>query len=91
MSDNVKPPLRILLVDDNEDGVETLAFLIRQAGCEVVVAYGIDPVLAVHGHSMRSRALRSGTTDSSIWFHRPVRADRWNLLEARSPAAARHR
>ncbi|OBC14255.1 acyl-CoA thioesterase II [Mycobacterium sp. 852013-50091_SCH5140682] len=53
--------------------------------------YGIDPVLAVHGHSMRSRALRSGTTDSSIWFHRPVRADRWNLLEARSPAAARGR
>lgn len=53
--------------------------------------YGIDPVLAVHGHSMRSRAFRSGTTDSSIWFHRPVRADRWNLLEARSPAAARGR
>lgn len=53
--------------------------------------YGIDPVLAVHGHSMRSRCHRSGTTDSSIWFHRPVRADRWNLLEARSPAAARGR
>ncbi|ORA37724.1 acyl-CoA thioesterase [Mycobacterium aquaticum] len=53
--------------------------------------YGIDPVLAVHGHSMRSRAFRSGTTDSAIWFHRPVRADRWNLLEARSPAAARGR
>jgi acyl-CoA thioesterase-2 len=53
--------------------------------------YGIDPVLAVHGHSMRSCAFRSGTTDSSVWFHRPVRADRWNLLEARSPAAARGR
>lgn len=53
--------------------------------------YGIDPALAVHGHSMRSRSHRSGTTDSSMWFHRPVRADAWNLLESRSPAAARGR
>jgi acyl-CoA thioesterase-2 len=40
---------------------------------------------------MRSRSHRSGTTDSSAWFHRPVRADRWNLLESTSPAAARGR
>ncbi|BDY31002.1 MULTISPECIES: acyl-CoA thioesterase domain-containing protein [Mycolicibacterium] len=53
--------------------------------------YGIDPALAVHGHSMRSRSHRSGTTDSSIWFHRPVRAGEWNLLESTSPAAARGR
>ncbi len=53
--------------------------------------YGIDPALAVHGHSMRSRSHRSGTTDSSIWFHRPVHAGEWNLLESRSPAAARGR
>lgn len=53
--------------------------------------YGIDPALAVHGHSMRSRSHRSGTTDSSIWFHHPVRADAWNLLEQTSPAAARGR
>ncbi|CDP83504.1 MULTISPECIES: acyl-CoA thioesterase [Mycolicibacterium] len=53
--------------------------------------YGIDPALAVHGHSMRSRSHRSGTTDSSIWFHRPVRAGEWNLLESRSPATARGR
>jgi acyl-CoA thioesterase II len=26
-----------------------------------------------------------------MWFHRPARADRWNLLETRSPAAARGR
>ncbi len=51
--------------------------------------YGIDPVLQVHGHSMNARSHRSGTTDSSIWFHRPIRADQWNLLESRSPAAAR--
>jgi len=56
--------------------------------CDV---YMIDPALQVHGHSMAARTHRSGTTDSSIWFHRPVRADRWNLLETRSPAAARGR
>jgi acyl-CoA thioesterase-2 len=53
--------------------------------------YMIDPALKVHGHSMKARTHRSGTTDSSIWFHRPVRADEWNLLETRSPAAARGR
>ena len=40
---------------------------------------------------MMARTHRSGTTDSSIWFHRPVRADEWNLLETSSPAAARGR
>lgn len=56
--------------------------------CDV---YMIDPALAVHGHSMRARTHRSGTTDSSIWFHRRIHADHWNLLELRSPAAARGR
>ncbi|MCF6390730.1 thioesterase family protein [Mycobacterium sp. MBM] len=49
--------------------------------------YGVDPILAVHGISMADRTHRSGTTDSSVWFHRQVRADQWNLLESRSPAA----
>lgn len=53
--------------------------------------YGIDPALQRHGHSMRARTHRSGTTDSSLWFHHPPRADRWNLLESTSPAAARGR
>jgi acyl-CoA thioesterase len=57
----------------------------------VTDVYLIDPALQVHGHSMRSRTHRSGTTDSSVWFHREVRADQWNLLECRSPAAARGR
>jgi acyl-CoA thioesterase len=57
----------------------------------VTDVYMIDPALQVHGHSMKARSHRSGTTDSSIWFHRPVRADEWNLLECRSPAAARGR
>lgn len=53
--------------------------------------YGIDPVLAVHGHSMTHRSHHSGTTDLSVWFHRPIHADGWNLLESRSPAAANGR
>ena len=57
----------------------------------VTDVYMIDPALQVHGHSMRARSHRSGTTDSSIWFHQPVRADQWNLLESTSPAAARGR
>lgn len=57
----------------------------------VTDVYMIDPALAVHGHSMQARTHRSGTTDSSIWFHQPVRANEWNLLETRSPAAARGR
>ncbi|WP_083453041.1 acyl-CoA thioesterase [Mycolicibacterium goodii] len=53
--------------------------------------YGIDPALGGHGLSMRSPGHRSGTTDSSMWFHRRVHADQWNLLEQISPAAARGR
>ena len=53
--------------------------------------YGVDPVLAVHGHSMTDRTHYAATTDSSMWFHRNVTADRWNLLESQSPAAARGR
>lgn len=61
------------------------------AAVYVADIYGIDPVLQVHDHSMTDRSHRTATTDSSIWFHRPIRADRWNLLESRSPAAARGR
>ena len=53
--------------------------------------YGVDPVLAAHGHSMTDRSHRAATTDSSTWFHRDIRASEWNLLESRSPAAARGR
>ena len=61
------------------------------AAIYVTDIYGVDPVLAVHGHSMTDRSHHAATTDSSTWFHAPIRADRWNLLESRSPAAARGR
>jgi acyl-CoA thioesterase II len=57
----------------------------------VTDVYMIDPALQVHGYSMKARTHRSGTTDSSIWFHQPVRANEWNLLETTSPATARGR
>lgn len=64
------------------------------AACAAVYVtdiYGIDPVLQVHGHSMVDRSHRTATTDSSVWFHRPIHPGQWNLLESRSPAAARGR
>jgi acyl-CoA thioesterase-2 len=67
------------------------AWLDACAAVYVTDIYGIDPVLAVHGHSMIDRSHRTATTDSSIWFHRPIHAEQWNLLESRSPAAARGR
>lgn len=66
-------------------------FLHTCAAVYVTDVYMIDPALQVHGHSMADRSHRSGTTASSLWFHQPVRADRWNLLESSSPAAARGR
>lgn len=57
----------------------------------VTDAYMMDPALRVHGHSMEARTHRSATTDASVWFHRPIRADAWNLVESRSPAGARGR
>lgn len=62
-----------------------------QVAAYVTDVYMIDPALQVHGHSMKARSHRSGTTHSSIWFHRAVRADQWNLLESTSPAGARGR
>ncbi len=53
--------------------------------------YGVDPVLAVHGHSMTDRTHHSATTETSVWMHQRVFADRWNLMESRSPAAAEGR
>lgn len=61
------------------------------AAVYVTDIYGVDPVLAVHGHSMTDRSHHAATTDSSTWFHRRIHADRWNLLESRSPAAGNGR
>jgi len=61
------------------------------AAVYVTDIYGVDPILAVHGHSMTDRSHHAATTDSATWFHRDIRADQWNLLESRSPTAGRGR
>ena len=40
---------------------------------------------------MIDRSHHAATTDSSIWFHRNISADQWNVLESQSPAANRGR
>lgn len=61
------------------------------AALYVTDVYLIDAALRVNGHAMADRTHRSGTTDAAVWPRRPIRADRWNLLESRSPVAARGR
>jgi len=53
--------------------------------------YMTDPALQVHGHALERRTHRTGTTGTAVWFHHPIRADRWNLLASASPAASRGR
>ncbi|ODR05983.1 acyl-CoA thioesterase II [Mycolicibacillus koreensis] len=53
--------------------------------------YGLDPALQVHGHALGDGTHRTGTTGTAVWFHHPIRADRWNLLASSSPAASRGR
>ena len=57
----------------------------------VTDVYMIDPALQVHGHSMRSAATAAAPPIRRCGSTVPVRADRWNLLECSSPAAARGR
>jgi PAS domain S-box-containing protein len=46
----LNPPLRVLVVDDNQDAAESLAVLLRHAGCEVRTAH--DGVQAVGAASV---------------------------------------
>lgn len=57
----------------------------------VTDVYLLDTVLQTHGRSHSDRTIRWGSTDHSVWFHRPIIADKWSVLESRSPAAARGR
>ena len=52
------------------------------AAAFVTDIYGVDPVLAVHGHSMTDRSHHAGTTDASMWFHNTINADQWNHIDA---------
>jgi len=56
-------PLRVLVADDNPDATDTLAVLLRMAGCDVAVAYeGFAVVLA--GGAVRAGRVRPGRADA---------------------------
>ncbi len=41
-----------------------------------------------HGVSMHAQQLQAASLDHTMWFHRPVRADQWMLLDQISPSAS---
>lgn len=60
---------------------------------QMVLAYASDlTLLAVttvpHPYTFGEPRLQMATVDHSMWFHRPVRADRWVLYDQSSPNAA---
>ncbi|GGF32955.1 acyl-CoA thioesterase II [Marmoricola endophyticus] len=47
----------------------------------------LSVTLLPHGVSIGSRRVKPASLDHSIWFHRPMRADRWWLYDQVSPSA----
>lgn len=48
----------------------------------------LDTALFAHGTSVFDKDLQVASLDHALWFHRPVRADKWLLYSEDSPAAA---
>ncbi|MCX9192403.1 acyl-CoA thioesterase II [Carbonactinospora thermoautotrophica] len=48
----------------------------------------LDPVLLAHGISWYTGRVRAASLDHALWFHRPLRADRWLLYAQESPTAS---
>lgn len=44
-----------------------------------------------HGVSFDPRELQAASLDHSMWFHRPIKADQWMLLDEISPSASNAR
>ena len=44
--------------------------------------------LAPHGLLISSPGIQAASLDHTIWFHRPIRADRWWLYDQSSPSAS---
>lgn len=60
---------------------------------QAVLAYASDLTLlgvstVPHGVVIGSRKLQAASIDHAMWFHRPVRADRWILYDQVSPSAS---
>jgi acyl-CoA thioesterase-2 len=87
--------------DEREDGVfvrrlwfratEVLPDSIGIHECAVAFIsdlYFFEPVVAQQGLQGNDRSIKYGTTQHSMWFHHPPRADEWLLIESSSPVAA---
>ena len=48
----------------------------------------IGVTLVPHGVTVTSEGMQVASLDHTIWFHRPVRADRWWLYDQYSPSAS---
>jgi acyl-CoA thioesterase-2 len=48
----------------------------------------LDSVLLAHGRSWADGETSGASLDHAMWFHRPVRADRWLLYAQESPATS---
>ncbi len=53
--------------------------------------YFFEPVFAQHGIQGNDHRIRYGTTQHSLWFHRPPIVNEWHVIESASPAAANGR
>jgi acyl-CoA thioesterase-2 len=51
----------------------------------------LEPVLRRHGRSWLESGLHMASIDHAMWFHRPLRADDWVLVDATSPSASSSR
>jgi acyl-CoA thioesterase II len=47
----------------------------------------LGAALVPHGIQIDDSRLQAASLDHTVWFHRPVRADRWWLYDQRSPSA----
>ncbi|MDD9205733.1 thioesterase family protein, partial [Georgenia sp. 10Sc9-8] len=53
-------------------------------GCDQVM---LEPVLRRHALSWRTRGLSMASLDHGMWWHRPVRVDKWLLYVQQTPSA----
>jgi acyl-CoA thioesterase-2 len=51
----------------------------------------LEPVLRRHGRAWLHSGLQMASIDHAMWFHRPLRADDWVLVDATSPSASSSR
>lgn len=80
-------PLRhiwLKAIDDLPDDDALHRYLLAYASDFSLLGTSLDP----HGVSWLSRGLHIASLDHAMWFHRPLRVDRWLLYAIDSPSAS---